>query len=265
VRRIIKQKILKACLVVGLFVFIFLTTYHLNQAYLKKHTDLVRVSVARKEIPAYSRVTREDITFSLQTRSSLPPDSIFDPDGFFQGRSYFTGNLGFGPGDVIRSSRLNQNSLMPFHVLAQLQENKQMLVTIQTNLVQSCSNFVEPGALVNAFVFIKGNSHDIPDRIISPLEEPHLGNLLVFDIRNAEGQKLAEEGREALPAVVTLVLDSHNLDAAKVLVEYNETGNIYLVPIGFDASSRLCWEAAKPIMKEWILSEGFPGHLSPAD
>jgi hypothetical protein len=104
---------------------------------------------------------------------------------------------------------------------------------------------VVPGTLVNAIVFVKGQMLDEPDLIISPAEDTRLANLLVVDKKNANASPPTEKGREAIPAVVTLIIDKDNLEIAKALVQYNETGSVYLLPVGFESNVYLASEVRK--------------------
>jgi len=242
-RKIVKQKILKTSLVAGTFILIFFLTFSLNRIYIKQNTDMVNVVVAARKVTAYSPLNVEDLTLASRPRSAVPASAVTSLGSLLGPNKYYAGELGFGEGDIIRQDRLFDLNQKPLGNLAQLEVENKMLVAINTNLVRSTANFVVPGARVNAVVFIKGDMNMVPDRVLSPAEDPKLGNLLVVDKKNAEAAAPAEKGREAIPAVITVMLDQDRLDVAKALVEYNEKGSIYLLPIGFEGDIYLAAQA----------------------
>lgn len=238
-RRIVKQKWIKSGIVICVFWLIFITTFLLNRAYIRKNTDMISVLVAANKIPAYTIITEDMITIAKKPRSVVTKDTVLNID---QLKGYFyTEDLGFGQGDIIKLDRLsNSNNSSPsIGNLVKLNNENKMLIAINTNLVKSCASLVEPGAVVNAIVFIKGEDMSATDKVISPAEDPRLANLLVLDKKNAEAGQTADSGRDAIPAVITLVLDKTDLDVAKTLVEYNEIGSIYLLPVGFKGDTYL--------------------------
>lgn len=244
-RKVVKQRFIKTGLVVLMFVAIFCLTFTLNRLYIRSNTDMVSVAVASTKIPAYSVISSEKVTTKLMPRSAVPKEAVLDPHSYFHGKTVYAGDLGFGQGDIIRTDRITEGNTAPVGNLAQLQERNKMLLSIDTNLVKSCANLVVPGTLVNAVVFIKGQDYNAVDKVISPAEDPRLGNLLVVAKKNSESATPPEQGREAIPAVITLQLDQTNLDVAKALVEYNEKGSIYLLPIGFKSEVYLAAGVSK--------------------
>lgn len=237
-RKMIRIRWFKIALIILTFAVTFALTFFLNRAYIRKNTDLIEVLVATKKIPAYSLVSRDNTTITKRPRASLPPEVLPALDHFAQGKQEYTADLGFGAGDVIRKDRfLAGNDAL--NILATLNRDKKMLLAVGTNLVRSCAGLVTPGSLVNAVVFMKGDSQGVPDKIISPGEDARLANLLVLNIKNSDAVPPKESGKEAIPAVATLVLDSNNIETAKALVQYNEKGSIYLLPVGFSGETYL--------------------------
>ncbi len=241
-RKVIKRKWLKRVLAVMIFFLIFVITFTLNQQYIKENTDMINVLVAVEKIPAYSLVTKDRVIMAKRPRSVVPPGAILTLQDLEKNK-YYTLDLGFGKGDIIRTDRLSHENGSSLTNLAKLTEQNQMLVAVDTNLVKSCANLVQPGAVVDAIVFIEAQDLYEDDIIISPKEDPLLANLTVVDKKNSESAVPEEKGREAIPAVITLILDQNKLDVAKALVEYNERGNIYLLPVGFQGDAFLAGTA----------------------
>lgn len=237
-RKMIKLRWFKIGLAVFTFLITFALTFYLNRAYIRKNTDLVDVLIASKKIPAYSLISKDNITTTKRPRSTVPPEVLAETDYFGQGKQVYAADLGFGAGDIIRKDRFLAGN-DPLNTLVKLNRDKKMLLAVSTNLVKSCAGLVAPGVLVNAVVFLKGDGQGVSDKIISPGEDARLANLLVLNIKNSDASPPRESGKEAIPAVVTLVLDSNNMDTAKALVQYNEKGSIYLLPTGFSGETYL--------------------------
>jgi hypothetical protein len=249
VRKVVKKKLLKIAGVILSFCLVFGITFTLNTMYIKKNTQLVVVAVASKKIPAFSLLEGSSITLAKRPLAVVPQEAVFNPEEFLEGKKLYAGDLGFGEGDMIRTDRLVEEKDSALLYLAGLAVENSMLVAVNTNLVRSCANMVVPGTMVNAVVVIKGQLINEPDRVIGPDDDSRLGNLLVVDKKNAEGAKPAASGRDAIPAVITLLLDGNNLEVAKALVHYNEKGSIYLLPVGFQGDVYLA-SASSLLMKE---------------
>lgn len=232
-RKIVKIKLIKFFLVVMSFCSIFAVTYMLNTAYIKKNTEMMDVVVASKKIPAFSLIEESALTIAKRPLAVIPKEAVLNPEELLPGRNVHAGDLGFGEGDIIRTDRLISEDGSEIPQLARLAEENKMLVAVNTNLVRSCANMVVPGTLADAVVVVKGQMHNEQDRVIGPQDDPKLAGLLVIDKKNAEGAKPDEQGRDSIPAVITLLLDRGNMDTAKALVHYNEIGSIYLLPVDF--------------------------------
>lgn len=237
-RKLIKQKYLKAGLVIIVFCLITAATFTLNRMYIRKNTDMVNVAVAFQKIPAFTQVLPEQVKLAKRPRSAVPSEAILDTAELTR-MKYYANDLGFGEGDIIRADRLSTEKSSKVGELSSLDAENKMLIAVSTNLVRSCANLVTPGARVDAVVFIPSRELDEGDLLISPLEDPRLANLLVIDKKNAESSPPPDSGREAIPATVTMIIDKADLEIAKALVQYNETGSIYLLPVGFDGAVHL--------------------------
>jgi hypothetical protein len=95
--------------------------------------------------------------------------------------------------------------------------------------------------LVDALVYIPGREsyeESRPAEIIGPAEDPLLKGLLVIDKKTTNGLSLNDQslddgyGRDLIPAVVTLMVEEHDLERVKALIRYNEEGKIYFSPTG---------------------------------
>jgi len=164
----------------------------------------------------------------------VPEDAIYNIDEFFKEKEYvFTGELGFGEGDKIRTARLSDSESSPFGKALDINGTGKMLVSVNTDLVRSTANFVKKGVMVNAIIYIQAAERGMPDMVITHRENPLLAELLVVDKKNAEAGEPTEKGREAIPSVVTF--KTSNIQQASDLIRFNEVGKIYLLPVGVDA------------------------------
>ncbi|MCR4443458.1 MAG: hypothetical protein QHH10_14255 [Peptococcaceae bacterium] len=232
-RRIVRQRWIKTGIVILGFLVVFAITFTLNRQYIKSNTDLVPVVVAAQKIGAFMPVKKGTAVLTKRPRSVVPAQAVADPDLLWSGKQYYASELGFGEGDIIRMDRLTEENVAGPGSLSTLSEQNRLLVAVNTNLVKSCANLVGPGVLVDAVVFIRSDLPSLPGRVISPAENPGLAGLLVIDKKNAESAFPAEKGREAVPAVITLAVDRSQVELVKSIVEYNEKGSIYLLPVGF--------------------------------
>ncbi|MFY9173750.1 MAG: SAF domain-containing protein [Peptococcia bacterium] len=247
----VRQRIWKTLLVMIVFVVIFYVTFKINNRYIRENTEMVRVAVAIREIPAYTQIKEEDLILAKRPLSVIPKDAVYDTKELLESGTYYTGEFGLEAGDILRVERLFLSDQNPLGSLARLRDENKMLIAVNTNLVQSTANLVIPGAVVDAVVFIAGDN-ETPDQVISPLEDPRLGDLLVVDKKNSEAAIPAEKGRDAIPAVITIMLEREELDIAEALVSYNELGSIYLLPVGFEGDIYLAAQAKVETEQEKI-------------
>jgi len=243
-RKIVRMRLIKTMFVAGVFFAIFYITFSLNKMYIKENTDMATVVVAAQKIRAFSAVGRDQVTLAKRPKSVIPKEALSEMAPLFSGERYYTSDLGFGEGDILRLDRLTTKQNNSPGNLAALAETNKMLVAVNSNLVKSCANMVGPGAVVNAIVIVKGKNMNNPDIVIGPGEDIRLADLLVVDKKNADAAEPAQKGRDAIPAVVTLIMDRTNLDTAKALVQYNETGSVYLLPVGFNGDMYLAARAS---------------------
>ncbi len=228
-------------LVIITFCGVFLLSYFLNQAYLRKNTATMEVVMVTKKVPPYSLLSKEDLAVMTIPQAIVPDDAVLDLEEFWQDSPYYTTDLGFGAGDLLCTEKLSSDHFTAWGKMAALTNEESMLIAINTNLVQSCANLVIPGSLVEAIVHLPAKGMEEEDQVISRLEEPALANLLVVDKKNAQAAPVEKDSREAIPAVVVLKLHKNQQTTAKKLVYYNEKGTIYLLPVGFRSEIFAGW------------------------
>jgi len=233
--------LLKGLIICVSFVAVFGITYRLNQTYLREAAETVVVVTVAEDLLPDMLLTPDSLMMAERPAMGLGADYAEDIATLLEQGPWYVGEIGFGAGDVLRPARLRAEEDMesgdPLWEFS-LQDQAR-LVAVETNLVRSGGDWLRPGMLVDAMVYIpaKENYEDPqPSQVIGPEEDPYLRGLLVIDRKNANGLSLGdqagEEGysRDALPAVVTLMFDKDDLERVRALVRYNEEGRIYLSP-----------------------------------
>ncbi|KNZ69036.1 hypothetical protein Tfer_2280 [Thermincola ferriacetica] len=221
------KKWLKITFVLITGLLLAVTTFILNKSYIAQHTDLKPVVVAKETVTPYNPITKYELV--KKVRSSIPEDAVTDPK-YLEKKKWYAGKLGIGAGDIIRKSRIVDEDSNPFGKAISLTDNK-VLVGVETNLVKSAGANIKPGVKVNALVFKPANDRSEQDTVITPNENPLLGNILVKQVLNSQATNVAGKGKEAMPTVAVL---ETTVPVAKLLVLYQETGKIYLAPVGVD-------------------------------
>jgi len=206
-------------------------TFVLNRAYISEHTRFENVVIAMENTYPYSPLQKYQL--AKRVKSSIPEDAVLNTE-FLTGKKWYAGHLGIGEGDIIRKSRIKDSAGTPFGEAVALEGGK-VLVGVKTDQVLSAGGSIKPGVLVNAIVFIPGDGRSRPDDIvITPEREPLLGGLLIKDVQNADSSAPGGKGREALPVVAVI---ETSMQAAQKLVLYQETGKVYLAPVGVNTKT----------------------------
>lgn len=224
------KKWLKVTVVVVTGLMLAAATYVLNKSYIESHTSLQPVAVALETTTPYSKLTKYELVEKV--RASIPEDAVTDLK-YLTDKQWYAGSIGIGEGDIIRKSRLVDETNNPFGKALILEKDK-VLVGIETSLLRSAGANIKPGVLVNALVFRAGDQRGEADTVISVDDNSMLGNLLVKEVKNADAADAtskAGKGKEAIPTVVVL---ETTVPVAKYLVLCQETGKIYLSPVGVD-------------------------------
>ena len=222
------------------FVAVFGVTYYLNQDYLRKFAETATVVVARRDLLPGEPLTADGLYLAEKPVFGLGEDYSADVSGLMERGPWYVGEIGFGAGDILRPSRLASAAATGGDWLWEFRRrDSARLIAIETNLVRSSGDWLWPGMLVDAMVYLpaKDSYQDPqPSRIIGPEEDPLLGGLLVIDKKNANGLTLSlaprDEGysRDLLPAVVTIMVEEEDTERLLALIRYNEEGRIYLSP-----------------------------------
>ncbi|MCL2166329.1 MAG: hypothetical protein FWH49_03465 [Clostridiales bacterium] len=239
--------LLKGVVICISFVVVFGVTYRLNQEYLEKSAETRMVVTAKADLLPGEPLTPEMLQLTEKPVFGLGEDYAVEPEALLDKGPWYVGDIGFGAGDILRPSRLVSASDKGGYWQWEFSRLDQArLIAVETSLVRSSGDWLWPGTLVDAMVYIpaKESYEDPqPSQIIGPDEDPLLRGLLVISKKNAGGMTLdgtaADDGysRDVLPAVVTLLVGEDEVDRIKALIRYNEEGRIYFSPTGKQAGN----------------------------
>lgn len=218
------------------FCFVFAVTYRLNQIYLLEAAALDQVAVASHALAPGTLLAAEDFVMEERPVFNLEKDFCTDLSGLFEKGDWYAGMTGLGEGDILRPSRLSKEPGYGDPFLQHRSGEAKRLISVETDLVRSCANWLAPGAKADAWVYIEGKEgfEGRAEQLIGPQDDPYLKDLLIVDKKNKEAASLdaqkGEEIKDPLPVVVTLMLDFRDEERTKALIRYNEMGKIYFSP-----------------------------------
>jgi len=222
------------------FAAVFGVTYRLNQLYIREMAETIVVVTARVDLLPGEQLTPDMLLLAERPAFGLGNDYAADISILMEEGPWYTGEIGFGAGDILRPGRLAAaDSVGEGEQWAFGRQDNARLIAVETNLVRSGGDWLQPGMLADAMVYIPGKDrYDDPlsAQVIGPDEDPLLGGLRIMAVKNKNGQTLGEQvtediyDRDLLPAIVTLLIDKQDVDRIKALVFYNEEGKIYFSP-----------------------------------
>ena len=239
------QFVLKGLVVSISFAVVFVVTYGLNRTYLRQVAETKTVITAKYMLLPGKPLVAGDLALTEKPVFGLGEDYAQDIDTLLLSGPWYIGELGLGAGDVLRPNRLRNAADTGGFMRWEMQRRDDVrLIAVETNLVRSSGNWLWPGTMVDAFVYLPAkDSYDDPQpaRIIGPRDDPFLQALLVIDKRNnsgaslqegsdASGESMETYNRDTIPTVVTLMVDIHDVERVKALISYNEEGEIYFSP-----------------------------------
>jgi hypothetical protein len=218
------------------FCLVFAVTYRLNQSYLLEAAALGQVAVAGHTLAPGTLLAAEDFVMEERPVFGLENDFCTDLSGLFEKGGWYAGMTGLGEGDILRPSRLAKEPGHGDPFLQHRDGEPKRLISVETDLVRSCANWLTPGTKADAWVYVEGKEgfDSRAEQLIGPQDDPCLKDLLIVDKKNKEAVPIDaqndEEIKDPLPVVLTLMLDQKDEEKAKALIRYNEMGKIYFSP-----------------------------------
>ncbi|OAB30512.1 Flp pilus assembly protein CpaB [Paenibacillus macquariensis] len=219
------NKVTRRILIVLGAAIITFSMVFLANSFVKKNTDLVQVVVAKENVSPYQSL-KDMVMYRDVVRSEVPEDAIKDVKEL-EGE-WFANDVGFYKASPIMKSGITTSENSKYGETLELKEGER-LIGIKVDQAQSAGDYIKPGVLVDAIVYVKSEEGTI---VIGPEEDPDLAGLLVLARQNSEGTTPGEDGRSLVPAVA--IIETSNKDVRKKLVRYQEEGKIYLSPSGVE-------------------------------
>lgn len=201
-----------------------------NIQYVESKTNVKKVVVATEAIKPFAEVTENMITIREVVMSEVPQDTFESIEDFKDSEKWFASEIGIPKDYPISKAMIVKAKDAKFGPSVEL-DGKTLFVGVKTDQVKSAGDYIKPGVLVDAYVYLEGDMQR-PEEVITPAKSPVLKNLLVYERQNSDAQQPdAQEGKDKIPVVAILKVTPQS---AAELVRYQEKGKVYLLPAGYD-------------------------------
>lgn len=201
-----------------------LSGYLASRQQVVRQVTTQKVVVAKANIEPYAAITKELLEYREVVVSEVPSDVLVTPDDL-DFTDAFASQYGFIQGQPLRYSLITTAASSNRGSAVALQPGR-VHIGIKTDLVLSTGSEVKPGLVVDVAAFIEDTQSGENETVLSP----DLSGITVIKVLNSEGKNPdGSEGGSSVAAVV--VVDVTKEQAAKIL-EYQETGKVYILPSG---------------------------------
>lgn len=215
-------------LILGGAILISSVAVAMNASYVEGRVKTREVLVAAEDIKPYDKIEKK-LKKREVVEAEIPEDAITDLKELQSLGLQYSGELGIAEGFPVKRSQLVSAAKSKFGSPMEL--NGELFVGVATDQVRSTGDYIKPGVLVDAYVYLEGDQQT-PPTLITPAQNKKLKGLLVYDRQNADVKSPDQaEGRNKIPTVAILKVKP---EIAADLVAYQEQGRIYLLPSGFD-------------------------------
>ncbi|BFH18138.1 hypothetical protein J6TS7_38210 [Paenibacillus dendritiformis] len=218
------NKYTRTGLIALLGVIIGLVAVLINQSNIDAQVKTNQVIVMKEDIPPFGKITKESLEYQDLTVSSIPEDAVKDAKELDFDNLYAS-EYGLIKGSPLRKSYVTTQEQSKLGTAVGLKDGM-FEIGVTTTLAQSAGDGIKPGVYVDAIAFV----HNDQTGIGKTIEDPKLKNILVKRRLNSEGtEPSSTSGNSLIPVVAVLEV---NKGQAKALMEYQETGKVYLLPSG---------------------------------
>ena len=221
------NKYTRAGLIVLLGLLFAMIAYTLNNNKIAEQVQTKRVIVAKEDIAPFEMLTKEKLEFKEVVVGEVPPDAIDNAEQI-KFEDAYASKYGFLKGSSLRSNYITTAAKSELGAGVGLKEEMR-LIGIKTDLVLSAGNEVKAGLLVDAIAYVQSQDAERGGSVPKKMIDPDLSKLEVVKLLNAEGTSPDAAGNSLIPNVVVLKVTA---EQAGKLMEYQETGKIYLLPTG---------------------------------
>lgn len=218
------NKYTRSALIVLFGLILALVAFQLNSRQIAEKVQTKQVIVAKTNIDPYMPITKDQLKFREIVISEIPEDALETADELDFSDAYAF-KYGFMQGAPIRKSLVTTAAASGMGAAVSLKEGMRQ-IGVKTDLVLSSGDEVKPGIRVDAFAYVTDTATGQSKRRVLP----ELAGLKVVKRLNAEG-KVPDptDGGSLIPAVVVLEVTPQQ---AGLLMEFQETGKVYLLPAG---------------------------------
>lgn len=200
----------------------------LQNQIVKRQTTTEQVLVAENNLLPYSPVSGQLVMREV-VKSEIPENAIRSLDDL-KGEEWVTGEIGIPQGVPLSKSLLMPARDSMYGQNVELKKGE-LFVGVQTDQVRSAGDFIKPGTVVDAYVFVEGTNQS-PSKLITPEDNPLLKDLLIQDRQNQNGYNPQDEQQNPIPAIA--IVKTSNPKVVAALIKYQEEGRIYFAPTGVD-------------------------------
>ncbi|EJW14340.1 Flp pilus assembly protein CpaB [Paenibacillus alvei] len=197
----------------------------INKSEINSQVHTERVIVLKEDITPFGKVSKEQLEYQEITISSIPDDAVRDAEELNFDNLYAS-EYGLIKGSPLRKGYLTTQEQSKLGTAVGLKDGM-VEIGVTTTLAQSAGDGIKSGVYVDAIAFV----HDDRTGTGKTVEDPKLRKLLIKKRLNSEGtEPNTGTGNSLIPIVAVLEV---NKEQAKALMEYQETGKVYLLPSGY--------------------------------
>lgn len=214
----------RGILIIVVGVAIAAAAFFINQSTIDSQVQVKKIIVAKDDIPPFGEITKTNVEYKNVVLSEVPANAITDSKQIKFGDA-FASKYGLVKGTPLQPQYITTAAQSQLGSAVGL-KNGMYEIGIKTDLVMSAGNEIKPGNLVDATAFITAGENGKG----VPISNQDLKNMRVLKVLNSEGKVPdPESGGSLVPAVVVLEV---NYKQALQLMEYQETGKVYLLASG---------------------------------
>lgn len=218
------NKYTRALSLVILGISIFIGVNIVQQKNISQQVETQRIVVAKQEIRPYQEITKDMLQYREVVLSEVPADAVLDA-GKLKFGDLYTGEYGIREKEPLRmnytTTSLNSQVGSSIGLKDGMTE-----IGVATDLARSAGDDAKPGVYVDVIAYVEDETTNLSKKII----DPKLTNIKVLKRLNSTGTTPeAASGESLIPAVVVLEVTSAQ---AAAIMEYQETGKVYLLPLG---------------------------------
>ena len=228
------NKYIRLGIIIILALVVALATSEINKTYLQSKVELTKIVVAAEHIKPFTELTKHNLTYREVVKSEVPQDAIFSLEEFFQEGPLFSGEIGFVKGYPLKKTLTHNSMESVLGSALTLKEGKSYL---GISVEQVSSQLVKPGTVVDVYCFIQANTVNAEAYVFSKKEDPLLGGLYVYTVKDKNNMDISEEDSDSIPAIV--VVETLTSEQTSKLIYYQMMGKLFLVPVGADVDKYL--------------------------